>query len=152
MHAFLDESGGTSPAGLAQVVRTGCYREVAVKGMGAQELRMLLVACAGLVTQRQAMANTIRGLLKSFGLTVTSGPKGLFEGRVRAAAEGNDALLAIVEPLLAAWRVLREQADLLDSRINARAKAEAADHRRTRLPALRAECCTPVLPADGPPL
>jgi transposase len=47
--------------GLAHVVRTGWYREVAVKSMDAQTLRMLLVARSQLVGQRQSVANNIRG-------------------------------------------------------------------------------------------
>lgn len=68
---------------MAQVVRTGWYREVAVKGMDAQALRMLLVARAQLVSQRQALANTIRGLLKTFGYVVAHGSHGPFAVRVR---------------------------------------------------------------------
>jgi len=46
--------------------------------MDAHTLRMLLVARSRLVSQRQATANTIRGLLKTFGLVVARGSKGLF--------------------------------------------------------------------------
>lgn len=144
----INKTDANDALGLAQVVRTGWYREVTVKGMAAQELRMLLVARAGLVTQRQAMANTIRGLLKSVGLSMPRGPKGVFEGRVRAAAEGNDALLAIVEPLLVAWRALREQSGVLDSRINARAKADAVARRFMTIPGVGvavALACTAVV-------
>ncbi|MGA7324914.1 MAG: transposase [Rhodomicrobium sp.] len=48
--------------GLAQIVRTGWFREVAVKSMDAQTLRMLLVARTHLIGHRQATANVIRGL------------------------------------------------------------------------------------------
>jgi transposase len=130
----LNKTDANDALGLAQVVRTGWYREVAVKGMDAQELRMLLVARAQLISQRQALANTLRGLLKSFGLTVALGCKSPFEARVRAAAEGNGALLAIAEPLLAAWRALREQVAVLDSRLNARAKADGVARRLMTIP------------------
>src|SRR3979411_2928027 len=46
--------------GLAQIVRTGWYREVAVKSMDAHTLRILLVARAQLVSQRQTSANALR--------------------------------------------------------------------------------------------
>src|SRR3954471_16184498 len=130
----LNKTDANDALGLAQVVRTGWYREVAVKGMGAQELRMLLVARAQLISQRQALANAVRGLLKSFGLAVAPGSKAPFEARVRASAEGNGALLAIVEPLLAAWHALREQAAVLDGRINARAKADDVARRLMTIP------------------
>jgi hypothetical protein len=58
----INKSDSNDAFGLAQVVRTGWFREVAVKSMDAQTLRMLLVARAQLVSQRQTLANTIRGL------------------------------------------------------------------------------------------
>ena len=61
-------------------VRTGWFREVAIKSMDAQTLRMLLMARAQLVSQRQALANTIRGLLKTFGHVVARGGNGPFAG------------------------------------------------------------------------
>src|SRR3954451_10489161 len=45
--------------GLAQIVRTGWYREVAVKSMDSQAVRVLLMARAQLISQRQATANQI---------------------------------------------------------------------------------------------
>ena len=48
----INKTDANDALSLAQVVRTGWYREVAVKGMAAQELCMRLVARAGLVTQR----------------------------------------------------------------------------------------------------
>ena len=130
----LNKTDANDALGLAQIVRTGWYREVAVKGMDAQTLRLLLVARAQLVSQRQALANTVRGLLKTFGLRIAHGSGGLFAPRVREAAKGNDALLAIVEPMLLAWLALREQAAILDRQILARAKDDATARRLMTVP------------------
>jgi transposase len=130
----LNKSDRNDARGLAQIVRTGWYREVAVKGMDAQTLRLLLVARAQLVSQRQALANTVCGLLKTFGLKIARGSGGLFAPRVREAAKGNDALLAIVDPLLLAWQALREQAAILDRQILARAKEDAIARRLMTVP------------------
>lgn len=130
----INKTDANDALGLAQVVRTGWYREVAIKGMDAQELRMLIVARAHLIGQRQAVANTIRGLLKTFGLSVARGAGDPFEGRVREAAEGNHVLMVIVEPLLAAWQALREQAGVLDRRINARARTDEVARRLMTIP------------------
>src|SRR3712207_6697195 len=102
--------------------------------MDAHRLRLLLVARAQLVSQRQALANTIRGLLKSFGHRLARGSGGLFAPRVREAAEGNDALLAVAEPLLAAWQALREQVAVLDGQLLARAQADATARRLMTVP------------------
>jgi transposase len=72
----INKTDANDAFGLAQVVRTGWYREVAVKSMDAHTLRMLLVARSRLVSQRQATANTIRGLLKTFGLVIARGTTG----------------------------------------------------------------------------
>jgi transposase len=61
-------------------VRTGWYREVAVKSMDSQTTRALLMARAQLVSQRQTTANLIRGLLKTFGLLVGQAGGGRFAG------------------------------------------------------------------------
>jgi transposase len=57
----INKTDANDAFGLAQIVRTGWYREVAVKSMDAHTLRILLVARAQLVSQRQTIANTIRG-------------------------------------------------------------------------------------------
>src|SRR5205823_7334518 len=74
----INKTNANDAFGLAQIVRSGWYREVAVKSMDAHTLRMLMVARAQLVSQRQTIANTIRGLLKTFGLVIVRGAKGLF--------------------------------------------------------------------------
>ena len=53
----LNKTDANDAHGLAQVVRTGWFREVAVKSMDAQTLRMLLMARAQLVSQRQSLDN-----------------------------------------------------------------------------------------------
>ena len=130
----INKTDANDALGLAQIVRTGWYREVAVKGMDAQAMRLLLVARAQLVSQRQDIANTARGLLKTFGHKVAHGSKGLFAPRVREAAEGNHALLAVTEPLLAAWQALREQVAVLDAQLLARAKADETAKRLMTAP------------------
>src|SRR5271157_5860735 len=106
-----------------QVVRTGWFREVAIKSMDAQALRMLLMARAQLVSQRQAVANNIRGLLKTFGFVIARGSNGPFSIRVREVMADNPTLGVIVEPLLLAWQAIREQVATLDRQVNLRAKS-----------------------------
>jgi transposase len=130
----INKTDANDAFGLAQIVRTGWYREVAVKSMDAHTLRMLLVARAQLVSQRQTIANTIRGLLKTFGLVIVRGAKGLFPIRVREQIVGNDVLAAIVEPLLTVWHALREQIAIFDRQILARARADAAARRLMTIP------------------
>jgi Transposase len=48
----INKTDANDAFGLAQIVRTGWYREVAVKSMDAHTLKMLLVARSQLVSQR----------------------------------------------------------------------------------------------------
>ncbi|HEY4041288.1 MAG TPA: IS110 family transposase [Rhodopila sp.] len=118
------------------MVRTGWFREIAVKSMDAQSLRLLLVARAQPISQRQAIANTLRGLLKAFGYVVRKGAGGLFAHRVREICDGNPAPCAIVEPMLAVWQSLREQIRILDGQLLTRAKADPAARRLMSIPAV----------------
>ena len=130
----INKTDANDAFGLAQIVRTGWYREVAVKSMDAQALRMLLVARSQLVSQRQKIANTIRGLLKTFGLVIVRGSKGLFSVRVREQIAGNDVLVAIIEPLLVVWHAIREQVAMLDRQTLARARTDAAARHLMTIP------------------
>jgi transposase len=130
----INKTDANDALGLAQVVRTGWYREVAVKSMDAHTLKMLLVARAQLVSQRQTIANTIRGLLKTFGLVIARGAKGLFPVRDREQLVGNDVLAAIVEPLLTVWHALREQIAIFDRQMLARAHGDVAARHLMTIP------------------
>jgi transposase len=55
-------------AGLAQIVRTGWYKEVRIKSHAAYVVRALLSARDALVGIRGKIENEIRGLLKTFGV------------------------------------------------------------------------------------
>lgn len=132
----INKTDANDAHGLAQVVRTGWFREIAVKSMDAQSLRLLLVARAQLVSQRQAIANTLRGLLKAFGHVVRKGAGGPFAGRVREVCDGNPALGAIAEPMLAVWQSQREQIGVLDGQLLKRAKSDPAAQRLMSIPAV----------------
>jgi transposase len=130
----MNKTDANDAHGIAQIVRTGWFREVAIKSMDAQTLRMLLVARANLISQRQAVANNIRGLLKTFGCVIARGSKGLFSVRVRAAVGDNATLSAIIEPLLTSWQTLREQVSVLDRQVLLRAKSDPAARRLMSIP------------------
>jgi transposase len=132
----INKTDANDAHGLAQIVRTGWFREVAVKSMDAQTLRMLLVTRAQLVSQRQTLANTIRGLIKSFGHIVQKGASAPFASRVRAVIGDNAALSAIAEPMLVVWQVLREQIEVLDKQLLQRVQADAAARRLMSIPAV----------------
>ena len=130
----INKTDANDAYGLAQVVRTGWYREIAVKSMDAQALRSLLIARSQLITYQQAIGNTVRGLLKTFGIVIPCGAKGRFSVFVREAAGDNATIMAIVDPLLVAWQALRDQAAVFDRQLNSRAKSDQVARRLMTVP------------------
>jgi transposase len=115
-------------AGLAQIVRTGWYKEVRIKSHAAYVVRALLSARDTLVGIRGKIENEIRGLLKTFG--VMFGKKvGGFTRRAEEIVAGELAvspeIKRIIEVLLEARRAILDRIKVLDSRVRSFAKANA---------------------------
>lgn len=70
LSAQLNKTDANDAEGLAQIVRTGWYREVTVKRFETHLVRGLISARTQLVNIRTELGNQIRGLLKIFGLIV----------------------------------------------------------------------------------
>jgi transposase len=98
----VNKTDANDAHGIAPIVRVGWYREVMVKSMDNHALRAMLSARAHLVAQSVTLANSIRGLLKVFGLVVRRAKGGRFDELVRAAiSDQPTTVVAIIEPLLA---------------------------------------------------
>jgi transposase len=111
--------------GLAQIMRTGWFREVHVKSFGAQLYRSLLQARVQLVNMRRDTSNQIRGALKVFGIVLPPGRLGTFDRLVREQLASRAELGTFIEPLFAAWRALGEQIAVLDKRVRKIARDHA---------------------------
>lgn len=73
-------------AGLAQLARTGFYKEVHVKSPAAHGVRSVITAREHLVEARVRLDNTIRGLCATFGIRLGTGQGERFVERMRTAA------------------------------------------------------------------
>ena len=91
------------------MMRVGLFQPVHVKTLASQKRRALLAARKILQEKALAIENDIRGLLRNFGLKVEIVGVVGFEQRIRDLVEGVPELADIMEPLLAARRVLREK-------------------------------------------
>lgn len=105
----VNKSDRNDARGIAQMMRVGLYKAVHVKTLASQQERMLLTSRRLLRDKLQDMENELRGTLRNFGLRVGVVSAGDFEARVRELVVGHSPLEAIVAPLLAVRRVLREQ-------------------------------------------
>lgn len=74
-------------AGLAQLARTGFYKEVHVKSPTAHGVRAVITARSHLVEARVRLDNTIRGLCATFGIRLGVGQGARFLARIQAAAQ-----------------------------------------------------------------
>jgi transposase len=100
--------------GLAQIMRTGWYREVGVKSIENHKVRAVLGARAQLVGMRTDIRNQIRGLLKVFGVVLERNSGKSLEEQVREAARnGDDVLQLSLRSLLATLKTVCEQAEKL---------------------------------------
>ena len=109
LKAQVNKSDRNDARGIAQMMRVGLFQPVHVKTLASQKRRALLAARKILQEKALAIENDIRGLLRNFGLKVGIVGGVGFEQRIRDLVEGVPELADIMEPLLAARRVLREK-------------------------------------------
>ena len=89
--------------GLARIMLVGWYREVSVKEFDCYAVRVLLMARAQLVSQITALKNCVRGILKTFGLTLPKGLRSQFALRVRQAIEDQQVLARLSNRCCRFW-------------------------------------------------
>lgn len=134
----INKTDANDAYGIAQIVRVGWYKEVTVKSMDTHAVRALLTARAQLVGQLTQLKNTIRGLMKTFGLIVPSGSGRQFERRVREAIDGHPVLTVVIAPLLATSDTVRVQITHLESAVGKRARTDPVVRRLMTAPGVGA--------------
>jgi transposase len=117
----INKTDRNDALGLAQIMRTGWYREVGVKSLENHKVRAVLGARAQLVGMRTDIRNQIRGLLKVFGVVLERNSGKSFEEQVREVARNsNDVLQLTLRSLLATLKTVSEQAEKLDNMLSTR--------------------------------
>ncbi|SES10640.1 Transposase [Sphingobium sp. YR768] len=101
MGAMPNKTDRNDARGLAQIIRTGWYRQVHVKSAPSRMSRSLLVARRTVLCKVRDMENAVRAVLRESGLKVGAPGRKLFATRVRELAETDPSLADITEPLLA---------------------------------------------------
>lgn len=94
---------------IAQVVRSGWFKQVHVKSVESQELRTLLTSREFLVNKIRDHENEIRGALRPHGLRVGRVSASGFEVRVRELVADRPRLVLCMEALLRARETLRRE-------------------------------------------
>jgi transposase len=137
--------------GLAQIMRTGWYREVGVKSLDNHKIRALLGARAQLVGIRTDLRNQIRGLLKVFGIVLERNTGKSLEDQVAELARGGDVFEESIRTLLACLNTIRKEIEKLDRIVLAQAKSHPICRHLMTIPGVGALTAVAFVTAIGDP-
>lgn len=115
--------------GIAQLMRLGWFRPVHCKSMEAQEVRAMLTARKLVQTKLRDVENSLRGILRGFGLKVGKVTEREFAGRIEELVAGQSQLEIIARALLAVRAVLQKEFKAFEKQTGKMARGDA----RTRL-------------------
>jgi len=115
--------------GIAQLMRLGWFRPVHCKSIGAQELRAVLTARKLVQSKLRDVENSLRGILRGFGLKVGKTTARSFAGRIRELVAGQANLEMIAQALLAVHAVLVREFNSFEKRV----RIMAREHAKARL-------------------
>jgi transposase len=105
--------------GIAQLMRLGWFRPVHCKSMAAQEVRAVLTARKLVQSKLQDVENSLRGILRGFGLKVGKTTDKSFAGRIRELVQGQPSLEVVGEALLSVRAVLLSEFNAFEKRVRA---------------------------------
>ncbi len=127
--AMTVKSDRNDARGIAHLMRLGWFRPVHCKSIAAQEVRALLTARKLVDTKLHDVENSLRGILRGFGLKVGKTTARSFAPRVRELVAGQPALETIAEALLTVHEVLKGEFKGFERRV----RALAREHEQARL-------------------
>lgn len=85
---------------LAQIMRTGWFRQVHVKSRQCRLWRSLLVARRTVLNEMRSIENVVRAILREAGLKLGTPGRAAFAARVRELASNDPQVTPLVNPLL----------------------------------------------------
>ena len=115
--------------GIAQLMRLGWFRPVHCKSISAQETRATLTARKLVQSKLRDVENSLRGILRGFGLKVGKTTEREFAGRINQLVTNHPQLQRIADALLAVREVLRTEFAAFQKQTRKMARSDS----RTRL-------------------
>jgi transposase len=109
--------------GIAQLMRLGWFRPVHCKSLAAQETRALLTARKLVQSKRLDVENSLRGILRGFGLKVGKTTARGFAKRIDELVEGHPTLRTIAQALLAVHAALLREFNALERQVRGLARS-----------------------------
>jgi transposase len=120
--------------GIAQMMRTGWFKTVHVKGEESQKVRAILSSRRFLLDKRVDLDNHIRAMLRTFGLKVGTVGLAAFEPRVRELIASDGDLEACIGPLLEARRAIHANFRILTNMLMTYVQKDAVCRRLMTVP------------------
>lgn len=117
------EVGPQRCPGIAQLMRLGWFRPVHCKSIAAQETRAILTARKLLQSKLRDIENSLRGVLRGFGLKVGTTTERTFAERIRELVAGHPGLEVVAQALLEAHAVLWREFNSLDKQVQKLARS-----------------------------
>jgi len=102
---------------LAQIMRTGWYRQVYVKSRQSRLWRSLLGARRTVLNEMRTIENVVRAVLREAGLKLGKPNRAAFAGRVRELVDGDLAVVPLVEPLLTILAAMQRELTRLTKQV-----------------------------------
>lgn len=138
LSARMNKSDRSDAEALAQLARTGWYREVHVKSEESDRLRLLLSARERLIRIRMDIEAQARGILKTFGIRLGPVRAGWsrrdFRDQLSEIVSGDPILEAVFASLIAVHETVCHEATDLDAEIQQIAKESPLARRLTSVP------------------
>jgi transposase len=119
---------------LAQIMRTGWFRQVHVKSRPCRLWRSLLVARRTVLNEMRAIENVVRAVLREAGLKLGTPARAAFAQRVCELAGDDRAVMPIIEPLLAILETMLAELARLTKQVLALARNEEVCQRLMTVP------------------
>lgn len=132
----MNKSDENDARGLAELVRIGWYREVAVKSEASQQARSLLITRSRLVRIRRDLENQMRAMLKECGLIFPRSIGGQFRRRVEDMSGEGHLLWPVLRPLLSVHEHVCGELDGLDRRVRQLACEDDTTRRLMTVPGI----------------
>ena len=105
--------------GIAQLMRLGWFRPVHCKSLAAQEVRAVLTARKLVQSKLRDVENSVRGILRGFGLKVGPTTPRRFAGRISELVAGYESLKIVAAGLLSVHAVLLREFQAFEKRVRA---------------------------------
>ena len=132
----MNKSDENDARGLAELVRIGWYREVAVKSEASQHARSLLITRSRLVRIRRDLENQVRAMLKECGQIFPRSIGGQFRRRVEELSGEGHILWPVLLPLISFHANVCGELDGLDRRVRQLAREDETTRRLMTVPGI----------------